>query len=117
MRDIQMVDLKSQYQKLRPQIDSAVISVMESSAFIKGPDVGFLEEELKEYMGVSHVVSCANGTDALQLALMALALKPGDEVITTNFTFICHLLNRNVLYSCTLCWFEHSLCHFHLLIF
>ncbi len=83
-----MVDLKSQYQKLRPQIDSAVISVMESSAFIKGPDVGFLEEELKEYMGVSHVVSCANGTDALQLALMALALKPGDEVITTNFTFI-----------------------------
>jgi len=88
MRDIQMVDLKSQYQKLRPQIDSAVISVMESSAFIKGPDVGFLEEELKEYMGVSHVVSCANGTDALQLALMALALKPGDEVITTNFTFI-----------------------------
>lgn len=88
MRDIQMVDLKAQYHRLRPEIDSAVTSVLESSAFIKGPDVKLFEEELQNYTGAKHVISCANGTDALQLALMALGLKPGDEVITTNFTFI-----------------------------
>jgi UDP-2-acetamido-2-deoxy-ribo-hexuluronate aminotransferase len=88
MRDIQMVDLKAQYLRLRHEIDPAVASVMESSAFIKGPDVRLFEEELQNYMGVKHVITCANGTDALQLALMALGLKPGDEVITTNFTFI-----------------------------
>lgn len=88
MRDIQMVDLKTQYLRLRHEIDPAIASVMESSAFIKGPDVRHFEEELQDYMGVKHVVTCANGTDALQLALMALGLKPGDEVITTNFTFI-----------------------------
>ncbi len=83
-----MVDLKTQYLRLRHEIDPAIASVMESSAFIKGPDVRCFEEELQDYMGVKHVVTCANGTDALQLALMALGLKPGDEVITTNFTFI-----------------------------
>jgi len=88
MKEIQMVDLKTQYLRLRHEIDAAVTSVMESSAFIKGPDVKSFEEELQNYMGVKHVISCANGTDALQLALMALGLKPGDEVITTNFTFI-----------------------------
>ena len=61
---------------------------LNSTAFIKGPDVKLFEEELQEYMGVKHVISCANGTDALQIAMMALGLKPGDEVITTNFTFI-----------------------------
>ena len=83
-----MVDLKAQYEKIGPEIDEAIKSVLESTAFIKGPDVKLFEEELQEYMGVKHVVSCANGTDALYLAMMVLGLKPGDEVITTNFTFI-----------------------------
>lgn len=88
MRDIQMVDLKAQYDKIGPEIDRAIKSVLESTAFIKGPEVKLFEEELQHYMGVKHVISCANGTDALFLAMMALNLKPGDEVITTNFTFI-----------------------------
>jgi UDP-2-acetamido-2-deoxy-ribo-hexuluronate aminotransferase len=88
MRDIQMVDLKAQYEKLGPEIDTAIKSVLESTAFIKGPDVRNFEEELQHYMGVRHVVSCANGTDALYLAMMVLGLKPGDEIITTDFTFI-----------------------------
>jgi len=88
MRDIQMVDLKAQYEKIGPEIDSAIKSVLESTAFIKGPDVKLFEEELQRYMGVRHVISCANGTDALHLAMMVLGLRPGDEVITTNFTFI-----------------------------
>jgi dTDP-4-amino-4,6-dideoxygalactose transaminase len=88
MRKIEMVDLKSQYDKIGTEIDSAIKSVINSTAFIKGPDVKYFEDELKEYTGVKHVVSCANGTDALYLALMVLGLQPGDEVITTNFTFI-----------------------------
>jgi UDP-2-acetamido-2-deoxy-ribo-hexuluronate aminotransferase len=88
MRDIQMVDLKAQYLKYGSEIDTAIKSVLETAAFIKGPDVKIFEEELQTYMGVKHVVSCAQGTDALQLAFMALDLSPGDEVITTNFTFI-----------------------------
>lgn len=83
-----MVDLKAQYTKIGSEIDVAIKSVLESTAFIKGPDVKLFEEELQEYMGVKHVVSCANGTDALYLAIMVLGLQPGDEVITTNFTFI-----------------------------
>jgi dTDP-4-amino-4,6-dideoxygalactose transaminase len=70
------------------EIDYAIKSVLLSTAFIKGPDVKLFEEELQEYMHVKNVVSCANGTDALQLAITILGLKPGDEVITTNFTFI-----------------------------
>ena len=83
-----MVDLKAQYDKIGPEIDGAIKSVLESTAFIKGPDVKLFEEELQHFMGVKHVISCANGTDALFVAMMALNLKPGDEVITTNFTFI-----------------------------
>jgi len=83
-----MVDLKAQYEKIGSEIDHAIKEVLLSTAFIKGPDVKLFEEELQEYMGVKHVVSCANGTDALYLAMMVLGLKPGDEVITTNFTFI-----------------------------
>lgn len=83
-----MVDLRAQYEKLKPGIDEAISSVLNSTAFIKGPDVKKFEEELQDFMGVRHVISCANGTDALQLALMVSGLKPGDEVITTNFTFI-----------------------------
>jgi UDP-2-acetamido-2-deoxy-ribo-hexuluronate aminotransferase len=88
MRDIQMVDLKAQYRKIGPEIDTAIKSVLESTAFIKGPDVRLFEEELQQYMGVKHVITCANGTDALYMAMMVLGLKPGDEIITTNFTFI-----------------------------
>lgn len=83
-----MVDLKAQYEKLEPEIDAAVKSVLKSAAFIRGPEVAMFEQDLKGYLGVKHVVSCANGTDALQIAMMALKLKPDDEVITTNFTFI-----------------------------
>jgi UDP-2-acetamido-2-deoxy-ribo-hexuluronate aminotransferase len=88
MREIQMVDLKAQYEKIGPQVDEAIKSVLTSTAFIKGPDVKLFEQELQEYMKVQHVVSCANGTDALHLALKVLGLNPGDEVITSNFTFI-----------------------------
>ena len=88
MRPIQMVDLKTQYQKLKPEIDKAVIDVMESAAFIGGKPVTTFTENLGNYLGVKHVIPCANGTDALQIALMALDLQPGDEVITPSFTFI-----------------------------
>jgi UDP-2-acetamido-2-deoxy-ribo-hexuluronate aminotransferase len=88
MREIQMVDLRAQYEKMGSEINTAIKSVLLSTAFIKGPDVKLFEEELQEYMHVKNVVSCANGTDALQLAITVLGLKPGDEVITTNFTFI-----------------------------
>ncbi len=91
MKEIQMVDLKTQYDRLRSEIDNAIFSVINSSAFIKGPDVRSFEEELQSYMGVRNVISCGNGTDALYLAMMALGLNPGDEVITTNFTFIATL--------------------------
>jgi UDP-2-acetamido-2-deoxy-ribo-hexuluronate aminotransferase len=88
MREIQMVDLKAQYEKIGPEIDEAMRAVLDSTAFIKGPEVKFFEEELRKYMGVRHVVSCANGTDALRIAMMVLDLKPGDEVITSDFTFV-----------------------------
>jgi UDP-2-acetamido-2-deoxy-ribo-hexuluronate aminotransferase len=88
MREIRMVDLKTQYENIRPEIDNAIFSVINSSAFIKGPEVKLFEEELQNYLEVKHVISCANGTDALQITFMSLGLKPGDEVITTNFTFV-----------------------------
>jgi dTDP-4-amino-4,6-dideoxygalactose transaminase len=88
MREIQMVDLRTQYDEIRSEIDNAVFSVINSTAFIKGPEVKLFEEELQSYLGVKHVISCANGTDALQIVMMSLGLKPGDEVITTDFTFI-----------------------------
>jgi dTDP-4-amino-4,6-dideoxygalactose transaminase len=88
MREIQMVDLKAQYEKIGPEIDDAIRDVISSTAFIKGPAVKSFEDNLRKYLNAGHVVSCANGTDALQIAFMALGLKPGDEVITTNFTFI-----------------------------
>jgi len=83
-----MVDLKTQYENLRSEIDDAIFSVINSTAFIKGPEVKLFEEELQAYLGVKHVISCANGTDALQIVMMSMGLKPGDEVITTDFTFI-----------------------------
>ena len=83
-----MVDLRAQYDKIGLEIDNAINSVLMSTAFIKGPDVKLFEEELQKYMGVKHVVSCANGTDALHLAMMVLGLKPGDEVIVPALTWI-----------------------------
>lgn len=88
MRPIQMVDLKTQYQKLKPQIDKAVIDVLESAAFIGGKPITDFSDKLANYLNVKHIIPCANGTDALQIALMALDLQPGDEVITPSFTFI-----------------------------
>ena len=88
MRPLQMVDLKQQYHKIKEEIDTAVLKVLESSAFINGPQVQSFAAALAQYNGVKHVIPCANGTDALQIALMALGLQPGDEVITPSFTFI-----------------------------
>ena len=87
MRNIQMVDLKSQYLKIKEEVDSSIQEVINSTAFIKGPEVAKFQEELEEYLNVNHVIACGNGTDALQIALMALGLEPGDEVITADFTF------------------------------
>ena len=88
MKKIQMVDLKTQYQKVKPAVDSAISEVIESAQFINGPEVKEFQKELEQYLGAKHVIPCANGTDALQIAIMALGLKPGDEVITPSFTFI-----------------------------
>jgi len=88
MRPLQMVDLKQQYQKIKTEIDAAVLDVLESTAFINGPAVQRFAAALAQYNGVKHVVPCANGTDALQIAMMALDLQPGDEVITPSFTYI-----------------------------
>ncbi|MBQ5815792.1 MAG: DegT/DnrJ/EryC1/StrS family aminotransferase, partial [Flavobacteriales bacterium] len=87
MKDIRMVDLKGQYEKIKSEIDAAVVSVMESSAFVNGPEVHALQGELEQCLGVKHVIPCANGTDALQISLMAMGLERGDEVITSDFTF------------------------------
>ena len=83
-----MVDLVSQYEKIKPEVDKAIEQVINKAQFIKGPDVQEFEKELATYLNVKHVIACANGTDALQIALMALDLQPGDEVITPSFTYI-----------------------------
>jgi UDP-2-acetamido-2-deoxy-ribo-hexuluronate aminotransferase len=88
MHNLQMVDLKRPYHKIKSEIDTAVLNVIESTAFINGPDVHNFAKELAQYLDVKHVIPCANGTDALQIALMALGLKPGDEVITPSYTYI-----------------------------
>jgi len=88
MHPIQMVDLKRQYQHIKAEVDAAVLSVLESAAFINGPQVQSFSTALAKYHNVAHVVPCANGTDALQIAMMALGLQPGDEVITPSFTYI-----------------------------
>jgi len=88
MKSIQMVDLVGQYEKIKPEVDAALARVIQSTAFINGPEVKEFEKELAAYLGVKHAIACANGTDALQIAMMALDLKPGDEVITASFTFV-----------------------------
>ena len=82
-----MVDLKGQYSKIKSQVNNSINEVLESSAFINGPLVKDFQLNLEKYLGVKHVIPCANGTDALQIAMMGLGLKPGDEVITVDFTF------------------------------
>jgi dTDP-4-amino-4,6-dideoxygalactose transaminase len=86
-----MVDLKRQYERLKSEIDSAIQEAIDSTAFINGPEVHQFRDELADYLEVEHVIPCANGTDALQVALMALDLEPGDEVITTPFSFIASI--------------------------
>ncbi len=88
MRSITMVDLKSQYQQIKPEVDAAIQDVIDNTAFINGPAVKTFTDNLATYLNVKLVIPTANGTDALQVALMALDVKPGDEVITTNFTFV-----------------------------
>lgn len=82
-----MVDLKGQYQQIKERVDASIQEVIENTAFINGPEVHQFQKELEEYLDVKHVIPCANGTDALQIAMMGLGLKPGDEVITADFTF------------------------------
>ncbi len=88
MKPLQMVDTKTQYFKIKPEVDAAVMEVMESSMFIGGKVVNDFADNLAKYHGSKHCIPCANGTDALQIAMMALGLQPGDEVITPSFTYI-----------------------------
>jgi len=89
--NIQMVDLFNQYLKIKDEIDQEMQEVIRSSVFVKGGKVNEFEDNLKEYLDVKHVISCGNGTDALQIALMTLDLNEGDEVITAPFTFVSTL--------------------------
>ena len=87
-KKIQMVDLKGQYEKIKAEVDAGIQEVLNTSAFINGPAVKEFQSDLEKYLHVKHVIPCANGTDALQIAMMALDLKPGDEVITASFTYV-----------------------------
>src|SRR6187402_2850735 len=87
MRKIQMVDLKSQYEKIKDTVNASIQEVLDTNTYINGPQVHSFQKSLEEYLDVKHVIPCANGTDALQVAMMGLGLKPGDEVITSDFTF------------------------------
>ena len=88
MKQVPMVDLVGQYNKIKPEVDAAIAEILSNASFINGPAVKSFQQNLEKYLGVKHVIPCANGTDALQVAMMALDLQPGDEVITTSFTFI-----------------------------
>ena len=88
MENIQMVDLHGQYLKIKSEVDAAIQEVINQTAFINGPQVKQFSTALEKYLGVKHVIPCANGTDALQIAMMALDLQPGDEVITTSYTYV-----------------------------
>ncbi len=87
MKKIQMVDLKGQYNQIKDVVNPSIQEVIENTSFINGPKVHEFQKNLEQYLGVKHVIPCANGTDALQIAMMGLGLKPGDEVITADFTF------------------------------
>ena len=87
MKKLQMVDLKSQYEKIKDEVNASIQEVLETNTYINGPLVHQFQADLEKYLGVKHVIPCANGTDALQIAMMGLGLQPGDEVITADFTF------------------------------
>ena len=87
MRKLQMVDLKSQYDKIKEEVNTSIQDVLDTTTYINGPLVHQFQADLEAYLGVKHVIPCANGTDALQIAMMGLGLQPGDEVITADFTF------------------------------
>ena len=87
MRKLQMVDLKTQYEFIKDEVDSSVLDIFKNGTFINGPSVKKFQSDLENYLNVKHVIPCANGTDALQIALMSLDLQPGDEIITSDFTF------------------------------
>ena len=87
MKKLQMVDLKSQYDKISTTVNASIQEVLDTTSYINGPQVQEFQKNLEQYLDVKHVIPCANGTDALQIAMMALDLKPGDEVITADFTF------------------------------
>lgn len=87
MKKLQMVDLKSQYDAIKTQVDTSIQEVLDTTTYINGPKVHEFQANLEQYLGVKHVIPCANGTDALQIAMMGLGLQPGDEVITADFTF------------------------------
>ena len=82
-----MVDLEGQYKLIEDEIQKSINEVLNSAKFIKGPDVSNLERDLEDYLGIKNAITCGSGTDALQIALMSLELNPGDEIITTDFTF------------------------------
>lgn len=86
--NIQMVDLTTQYRKIKPEVDEAIHRVLDSGHYILGKEVGEFEAAAAKYLGTKHAIGCASGTDALQVAMMALNIGPGDEVITTSFTFV-----------------------------
>ncbi len=88
MDKIHMVDLKTQYTLIKAEVDQAISEVINTTTFINGPAVKEFQSDLEKYLAVKHVIPCANGTDALQIAMMALGLKPGDEVITACFTYV-----------------------------
>jgi dTDP-4-amino-4,6-dideoxygalactose transaminase len=87
MKKIQMVDLVGQYAEIKEEVDASISQILNQATFINGPQVGSFQADLESYLGIKHVIPCANGTDALQIAMMGLGLKPGDEVITADFTF------------------------------
>ena len=87
MRKIQMVDLKGQYSSIKDAVNPSIQEVIDTASFINGPKVHEFQKNLETYLDVKHMIPCANGTDALQIAMMGLGLKPGDEVITADFTF------------------------------
>ena len=87
MKKIQMVDLKGQYEQIKETVNASIQEVLDTTAYINGPQVHKFQKDLEQYLDVKHVIPCANGTDALQIAMMGLGLQPGDEVITADFTF------------------------------
>ncbi|RZJ58170.1 MAG: aminotransferase class I/II-fold pyridoxal phosphate-dependent enzyme, partial [Flavobacterium sp.] len=87
MKKIQMVDLKGQYETIKETVNTSIQEVLDTNTYINGPQVHQFQKNLEDYLGAKHVIPCANGTDALQIAMMGLGLQPGDEVITADFTF------------------------------